>query len=280
MLLLIDAGNSNIKWATMSSGQSTMQFGGVFSLTQSADSIMSDFNKNWGSLNPENIQISHVGSDLFPTLFQTWAQARWNIEPVYLKTEAQRAGVVNGYTNPAQLGVDRWLTLLAAHSFYKQTNKALCIIDSGTCVKIDILTAEGEHLGGCILPGEKMMVQSVEELLTRNGKVSQKTNRGNFESSSLKRYQLTQKDTFSGLASGVRFSQIAVIEKLCRDLPLVLEQKACQIILTGGGGHDLAILEPYDVVYRPHLVLQGIVAFNISVRSGQKYVNKSLISAV
>jgi type III pantothenate kinase len=279
MLLLIDAGNSNVKWATIFPGQNTMKFGGVFSLLQPVENIIACFEESWGQFSPTNIKIGHVGSELFPKLFRSWVQAIWRIKPTYLKTEARRAGLVNGYSDPAQLGIDRWLALLAAHLYYKQANKALCIIDSGTCIKIDILTAEGMHLGGSILPGKAMMVQSVTDLLAQNGKIICTANKYGVEESGLTSQKIAQKNTLSGLVAGVNFSQVAVIEKLCRDLATELGE-ACQIVLTGGGGQILSALEPFDVIYSPHLVLKGIVAYSFPAIKSQKHVCKQPVSPV
>ncbi len=58
------------------------------------------------------------------------------------------------YQQPQQLGVDRWLTLIAAHAM---GSRPVCIVDSGTALTIDVIDAGGRHLGGQILPGFEMM---------------------------------------------------------------------------------------------------------------------------
>lgn len=68
--------------------------------------------------------------------------------PIYFaKVHAQYAELITGYDNPAQLGIDRWLQVLAMS---KQKNK-FCIIGCGTALTIDLLNVY-EHLGGYILP--------------------------------------------------------------------------------------------------------------------------------
>tara|TARA_R110002110_G_scaffold415719_2_gene654270 strand:- start:41857 stop:42696 length:840 start_codon:yes stop_codon:yes gene_type:complete len=277
MLLLIDAGNSNVKWATISQGQKNIEFGGGFSLSQPTESIIACFEKNWGHLNPIQIQISHVGSKPFSILLQSWIQAKWPIQPAYLKSEVRRAGLINGYSNPMQLGVDRWLALLAAHCFYKQDNKALCIVDSGTCLKVDILTAKGSHAGGYILPGKEMMIQSVEALLLLNGKSIRQTKMNGGESPP---FNGSQKNTLDGITAGVDFSQIAVIEKLCRDMAKEFGP-SCQIILTGGGAQALTqFAQSHAILYSPHLVLEGIAAYSCPNLLNKKHVQKQATSFI
>ena len=65
-------------------------------------------------------------------------------------TEAEAFGVVNGYTSPAQLGVDRWLALLAAADL---VGGNCMIIDAGSAITLDLLDGQQKHLGGAILPG-------------------------------------------------------------------------------------------------------------------------------
>ncbi len=63
---------------------------------------------------------------------------------------AQTLGVTNGYRQPERLGVDRWMTLLAA----REMAAGDCIvIDAGSAITLDLLRADGQHLGGAILPG-------------------------------------------------------------------------------------------------------------------------------
>ena len=59
-------------------------------------------------------------------------------------------GLRNGYRDPAQLGVDRWLAMCAA---WQQFPGSLCVVDAGTAVTIDVVAADGAHSGGLILPG-------------------------------------------------------------------------------------------------------------------------------
>jgi len=63
---------------------------------------------------------------------------------------AKALGVTNGYRQPECLGVDRWMTLLAAPEILPGD---CVVIDAGSAITLDLLRADGQHLGGAILPG-------------------------------------------------------------------------------------------------------------------------------
>jgi type III pantothenate kinase len=65
-------------------------------------------------------------------------------------SERERCGVVNAYEEPGRLGVDRWLALLGAASL---VDGDCLVIDAGSAITLDLLRADGRHLGGAILPG-------------------------------------------------------------------------------------------------------------------------------
>ncbi|MDH3388169.1 MAG: type III pantothenate kinase [Gammaproteobacteria bacterium] len=64
--------------------------------------------------------------------------------------QARAGGVINGYTQPERLGVDRWLALIGAAGM---VDGDCIVIDAGSAVTVDLLRADGQHLGGAILPG-------------------------------------------------------------------------------------------------------------------------------
>ncbi len=63
---------------------------------------------------------------------------------------AKALGVTNGYRQPERLGVDRWMALLAAR---EMLSGDCVVIDAGSAITLDLLRADGQHLGGAILPG-------------------------------------------------------------------------------------------------------------------------------
>lgn len=75
-----------------------------------------------------------------------------------LHTSKQAYGLQCGYSNPAKLGLDRWLVMLGARRY---TAKAFAVLDLGTALTCDFVAPNGQHLGGWIGPGIHMMRQSL-----------------------------------------------------------------------------------------------------------------------
>jgi type III pantothenate kinase len=86
--------------------------------------------------------------------------APFNIKPRWLAAEARFLDVRNGYTNPRQLGVDRWMGLIAAR---QRTRAPALVVSAGTAMTVDALSADGLFLGGLIVPGLVMMRQALQQ---------------------------------------------------------------------------------------------------------------------
>ena len=92
--------------------------------------------------------------------------ARWRVTPEWLTASAAACGVTNRYARPAQLGADRWASLVAAWRRSTATDlfpPACVVVNAGTAVTIDALDADGVFRGGLILPGMRLMLQALAE---------------------------------------------------------------------------------------------------------------------
>ncbi len=74
------------------------------------------------------------------------------------------SGVTNGYPEPTSLGVDRWLGLLGTAGLVQQD---AIIVDVGSAITIDLLRADGQHLGGAILPGFDTSIDKFKRIMRR-----------------------------------------------------------------------------------------------------------------
>jgi type III pantothenate kinase len=152
MKLLVDIGNSRIKWAFGVAGQFVAQ-------GEASGDIDASLGVMLGSCHvPEEIRIANVaGADAGARIAAT-LHKRFRIKPVFAGSAAVGAGIRNGYRDPGQLGVDRWLALCGAFCRYKA---AICVVDAGTATTLDLVTMGGEHKGGLILPGVGLMEQAL-----------------------------------------------------------------------------------------------------------------------
>ena len=144
--LLIDVGNTAIKWR-LANVEGLLEVGGsapdVSSLCQAIEA------ERWGIAGLASVASDSADAELIAALTASGARA------VHRATaQSSCLGLVSSYAEPERMGVDRWLAMLAAHA---HNEGALCVIDAGTAVTVDLVSAEGAHEGGYILPGADLM---------------------------------------------------------------------------------------------------------------------------
>jgi type III pantothenate kinase len=167
----------------------------------------------------------------------------------FVTTRSLQCGVRNGYRQPQQLGVDRWLAMLAAfHLPQRAVDQSVCVIDCGTALTLDVLDANGQHLGGYIAPG----------LATLQLALNQKLAAIDLEPAPAATVNLPADNTADGVARGCAQLLLGGVQKMLDD-SLPANEKAC-IVLTGGdaqwlqGGLQLAA----ETVCEPLLVNKGL----------------------
>lgn len=144
-MILLDCGNSQIKgqhWRGRNRGETYFH---------EYDDVWQTALRDWlGAQDASRCYYASVlDSERQAQLEQVLAQC-FEDGVTRLTTEAEALGVVNGYRQPQQLGVDRWLALLAAAEL---VDGDCMIIDAGSAITVDLLRGDGRHLGGAILPG-------------------------------------------------------------------------------------------------------------------------------
>ena len=146
-MLLIDAGNSRIKWATVEGGlwlqQNVLENAHAPRLSMAFSELPP----------PDRILVSNVAGENMAQLLSA-ACAAWHCPIEFIVAQVMQCGVRNSYEHPAQLGSDRWAALIAA---WHQEHALCLVVNCGTATTVDALSAEGEFLGGLILPGVDMM---------------------------------------------------------------------------------------------------------------------------
>ena len=154
-MLLVDIGHTRIKWALSLGGELRPQGAHVYEVERIRQQL-----NNWFDAVPHELDvcIACVADVSVRDEVQAWFDGNWQGHVVFAEAQSQQAGVRNAYLNPRQLGVDRWLAMLAAYGKYKS---AVCVIDCGTAVTLDVVNHQGEHQGGLIVPGLSMMLATV-----------------------------------------------------------------------------------------------------------------------
>jgi type III pantothenate kinase len=160
MILVLDSGNSRLKWGLF--GPRGWMAQGVVPNPELATLAVRD----WQSLQrPSRVIGVNVAGE--PARVRVEGQlARWRLPVEWLTASATAAGVFNNYTIPAQLGADRWASLVAARRRTIATEvfpSSCVVVNAGTAVTIDALDAEGVFRGGIILPGLRLMLRALSE---------------------------------------------------------------------------------------------------------------------
>lgn len=149
MILDLDIGNSRLKWVLRDASGAKVDRG-QFAHDQSAVRLM-DIRQP-----VSRVRVATVKGDLNRTIDEL-CHSVWGLDPEYARVVPGTAGLACGYREPRQLGVDRWLAVLAC---WQNISRQAVVVDAGSALTIDIL-AEGGHRGGYILPGMALMERAL-----------------------------------------------------------------------------------------------------------------------
>ena len=152
MILELDCGNTRIKWRIRSGDEICSK--GAFLTVESFEQV----SELESAKNIQRVLVSSVLDDDFVKKLVSWSLIRFGVNPEFAVSEHRCNGVVNGYQHPEKLGVDRWLAILAAKS---RSDKACIVVDCGSAITVDLMTSQGEHLGGYIAPGLRLMREAL-----------------------------------------------------------------------------------------------------------------------
>lgn len=152
MLLLIDAGNTRIKWALVSPGSAA---GAWLASGAVAHAQLDSLPATWVDLAISEVLLSNVAGITIGARLQ----AMLPVQARMFASLPRLAGIINAYRDPSQLGCDRFAAAIAAHAL--APGQAVIVANCGTATTIDAITADGVFLGGMILPGLGLMASSL-----------------------------------------------------------------------------------------------------------------------
>jgi type III pantothenate kinase len=160
MKLLLDLGNTRLKWA-LQQGDGWLAQGSV-AWDEPVEGVLSEA---WSTAPPlMAIYGASVVDAAREKQLAACVASAFRAEVTWLRTPASACGVRNAYAEPQRLGVDRFLAMVAAYA----DGHAPCVLASvGTALTLDALTADGRHLGGLIAPGPQLMQQSLLDATAR-----------------------------------------------------------------------------------------------------------------
>jgi len=155
-LLLLDVGNSRLKWtAADAAGSGTgLGEGGAIEHGGNPAAAVAAI----GIAKADAIWIANVTGAALGDKLAAVLKTQFGVAPCFAAVQAEHAGLRAAYAEPRLLGIDRWLALLAA---WTETRGPACVVSAGTALTFDAADATGRHLGGVIAPGLLTMQQAV-----------------------------------------------------------------------------------------------------------------------
>jgi type III pantothenate kinase len=240
MMLLADIGNTAVKWALHGSGKGVA--GGR--IVHRGQDVASVFTTAWDELpQPERVVVANVAGDAVATLLANWTGSHWAVQPEFIQSREAAGGVSNAYDSVTDLGVDRWAALVGAHH---HVDGPVCVIDCGTAITIDLLSARGRHLGGLILPGVEMLkgvlLEETASVLSSRGEGAPGP---------------VATNTGAGVHSGAVHMAAAAIDRIV-DSHVAIVDDALELVITGGDAGEILTLLARRPRHEPELVLKGL----------------------
>lgn len=246
--LLIDAGNTRLKFARLTGtrlGRAHTLDWNPRSLERVARRVLR------GRF--ERVLICSVAGGALERALQRAARRSGNPRPQFIRSTRRSAGVRNGYVQTWRLGADRWVAMLGARALHP--GRALCVVDVGTALTLDLLDADGQHRGGLLVPGPTLMVES---LLNHTAGIRRRAGlRAAPASMRRKGAAVFGRSTRAGLLAGSTVACAALIERALGEARATLRARP-KLLLAGGAAMQVAPYLSVPYARADHLVLQGL----------------------
>jgi type III pantothenate kinase len=260
-MLLLDIGNSRIKWARL---QGSYRRGQRFAARGVVDLERFDARgaalelqlKSMGPL--ARIVACNVAGAAVERRLRALARRAGARAPQFVRSAAVAAGVRNAYAEPWRLGADRWAALIGAR--FEHPGRALCLVAAGTALTIDLLDERGRHRGGSIIPGPELMIKA---LLERTAGIRRRAGRNATQLLARAGASpgLFARDTRGAVTAGAVNAAAALIGESMRAARELLGRNP-RLILSGGAAGTVGsrLRVPYSL--EDELVLRGLAVLH------------------
>ena len=268
--LLIDLGNSQLKWAwhhpdyglfpsapLPSASEKRPQFWHALE----AHPLQALENGRFAGQSVRQVYLANTRGVEEEAEFLRQLAERTGVDVHSLETPATAFGLTVGYADPARLGIDRWLGLLDATDCFPREN--LAVLSLGTAITLDLIGADGTHLGGWIWPGARLMRRCLTEQIATLKDVA--------VSGSV----LTPGcDTAGAVSSGLQHLFWGGLNSGLAEAARLWQQNGAsfgRVVVHGGGAPGLMeqwssepqrLAQPWQLIYQPDLVLRGLSRYN------------------
>lgn len=242
--LLLDVGNSRIKWGLLAGGnihktghisQQRIRENGLQVLTRKLPRRV------------DEVFVSNVAGTSFATRLSGVVGMHCDCDVRFARSQKEGWGLRNGYAQPRRMGVDRWVAMVGA---WAEFHDACLVIDVGTAVTLDAIDETGAHLGGQIIPGSSTMVNALSAATSDIPTVRPLPKGGRAS------LQMFGQSTAAAVREGVQNAIVGAVDRAFG----TLQSNSCEptVVLTGGDASRILGALASTPVHRPHLVLQGL----------------------
>jgi len=270
MTLLIDVGNSSLKWSLLKNHSLTKQQS-CFYLKKTAIQQFRALLEKKGTSCHHIVMVSVQGTEFNQEAHNIALKYSLSLEQI--KSTKSLAGVTNAYDEPHRLGTDRFVAMIAAYHLsnkQQKSRKACIIIDSGTATTIDAVDSLGNHLGGLILPGVDLCSSSLLQNTQQLPLWGKAQSQNEFEPN------LFSTNTVDAISSASIFGLSGAIQHICLKMEKAIKRKDKNTVIDKflcGGSTELLL--PYlDSDFQPQkdLMMQGLqfISENISKNNHDK----------
>ncbi len=234
MNLLIDIGNTRVKYVLENQG---VLHGIQYCLIDELIDCLSLLS------GLRQIVLVSVSNQSLADKINQWSVEK-NIAFKQVVTQASEFSINNAYCDHTQMGADRWVAITGANVLYPKQN--ILIVDSGTATTFDFINCHNNHLGGWIIPGVDMMMNS---LFQNTDKVFGEV--GEFSSTDFS--DNTNANVNHGCWAAT-FGAIQVAIKKAKETGYEIDK----VVFTGGNGKALQRLMPQRSDYCDNLIFVGL----------------------
>jgi type III pantothenate kinase len=224
MLLVVDVGNTHTHFGVFREGESEISEHWRFATVRESTgdelgAALSNLLALRG-LSFDSVERSIVSSTV-PQLSEQWTAmaSRYLGHRMLVVGPSIRTGMPIRYDNPHEVGADRLANAVAA---YDRVGDTCVVVDFGTAITYDVVSAAGEYLGGIITPGAEISIDALYERAAKLPKVELAEPRS-----------LIGKSTIDAIRSGIAYGFAGQVEGIVRRLRGELGM-ATAVIATGG----------------------------------------------
>jgi type III pantothenate kinase len=251
--LVVDIGNSRIKWAVLEGERLGKAQAAEYSGWRAQDFARRVIGSR---RDVERILVSNVAADEVSDALAAGARLAGAPKPERVTTQRRACGVTIGYVDPWRLGVDRLLAMIAAH--HRFAGRPVCAVAVGTAMTIDLVGGDGRHRGGAIIPGPTLMVSS---LLDGTSGIRRRAQGG----AGGRGPALFGRSTRAAVEQGARYAAAAAVDRAVSEARALVE-RIPKLVMTGGGATALRPLIRTTSHLVPDLVLEGLAFWSVGVQ--------------